>query len=69
MTWNNVMKTLRISGQAVGRMLLKRFEDVKPLTKEEAERVQLALENSGVPDATTRLTAGFSRILLKQVTQ
>ena len=45
------------------------LQDVKPLTKEEAERVQYALENSDVHDATTRFSAGFSRIILKQETE
>jgi hypothetical protein len=68
MKWNAVMK-MRISPQAVARTILSNFETVKPLTKEEAEQVQLALNNSGVTDATTRLTAGFSRAVLKMITQ
>ena len=66
--WNTVMK-MRISPQAVARTILSNFETVKPLTKEEAERVQLALDKSGVPQATVRYNAGFSRALLKMITQ
>ena len=69
MTWVSTMKTLRISAQAVARTLLSNFETVKPLSKDEAERIQTALEKSGVPDAATRLNAGWSKILLKAVTQ
>lgn len=65
----NIMQTLRVSAQAVARIILRNFEKVKPLTPGEAERVFLALENAGVEDASTRLTATIGRILLKEVTQ
>ena len=63
------MKTLRLSARAVARSILANLSTVEPLTKEEAERIQLALDNSGVQDATTRLNAGFTRIVLKRVTE
>ena len=69
MTWYTVMKTLRVSAQAVARTILRNFENVKPLSKDEAMRIQYALENSGVQDATTRLSAGIGRIFLKTVTK
>jgi len=65
--WDTIMN-MRISAQAVARTILSNFEQVKPLTKEEAERVQFALEKCGVEDATSRFVAGFSKLILKQVT-
>lgn len=61
------MNRLRIAPQAVARSLLDNYGKQKPLSKEEAERIQLALENSGVDEATTRLTAGFAKLLLAQL--
>lgn len=67
--WVFIVKTLRLSARGVARSILANLSQVKPLTKEEAERIELALKESGVPDATTRFSAGFTRIVLKQVTQ
>ena len=58
----------RINPQAVARTLLSNFDKQKPLTIEEAERIQFALQKSGVPDATNRLSAGFARLILNQIT-
>ena len=68
MTWYAVMNRFRVSAQAVARTILRNYEPVKPLDKQEAEQVFLALENSGVQDAATRLNATWSRILLKAIT-
>ena len=65
--WYTVM--MKLSARAVARTLLTTFETHKPLTTQEAEQVRLALEESGVTDAATRLNATWSQILLKQVTQ
>ena len=65
--WATIME-MRISAQAVARTILRGFEQVEPLSPEEARRVQFALENSGVQDATTRFVAAFSKVILKQVT-
>lgn len=62
------MKRLRLSAQAVARTLVRNFEPYKPLTKAEAAKVQLALENSGVDQASSRLAAGFARLVLTQIT-
>ena len=69
MKWVLIMAKLRLSSRGVARTLLHTFEDYRPLTKKEAEQVRLALENSGVPEAATRLNATWSKILLKAVTQ
>lgn len=58
---------LRISQKAVCRSLLAVYENKAPLTEVEAEQVRIALENSGVRNATTRLIAGYARLILKQV--
>ena len=63
------MNRLRISPQAVARSLLSVFDSQQPLSKSEAERVHLALENCGVHDAESRLSAGFIRVALKAVTE
>jgi hypothetical protein len=64
--WKFIM-TRRISAHAVARTLLGNFEKHRPLTKSEAERIRLALRLSGVDDATNRLTAGFARLILREV--
>ncbi len=68
-SWVHIMNTLRVSAQAVARTILSNFENVKPLTRDEARRIQSALENSGVPNATTRLNATWGKIVLKAVTE
>ena len=68
-SWVHTMNKLRVSAQAVARTLLRNFETVKPLTRDEAKRIQSALENSGVPNATTRLNATLGKIVLKAVTE
>jgi len=61
------MKRLRISPQAIARTLLSKLDNHKPLTKAEAAKIQLALDNTGIDDAATRLNAGWSRVLLKRI--
>ena len=68
MLWINVMRAIRISPAGVARTLLRNLDSLKPLNSVEAAAVRDALEKSGVNDATNRLAAGFSRIILKQVT-
>ena len=65
-SWYMVMK-IRISTHAVARTLLGNYNQHKPLTKMEAARVRIALENSGVHDANNRLNAGFARLILTEV--
>ena len=62
------MRKLRVSPKATARILLNQFKADK-LTKSEAERISYALENCGVKDATTRLVAGYARLLLTEVTE
>jgi hypothetical protein len=64
--WKFIM-TRRLNAKAVARNLLVNYEGHKPLTKCEADRVRLALRLSGVDDATNRLTAGFARLILREV--
>lgn len=55
------MNTLRVAPKAVCRQLLNTLETHKPLTRGEEARILLALENSGVQDATNRMLASLSR--------
>ena len=69
MSWNTVMAKLIINKQAEARKLLSIFASHKPLNKSEAERINIALESSGVEEAATRLNAGWARLLLQRVAQ
>jgi len=66
--WEHIMNK-RINPASVARTLLSNLDKHQPLNKREAERVRVALENCGVPEATTRLQAGLTRIVLKTVTE
>ena len=69
--WAYIMTKRRLSAKGVARTLLHTFEDHKPLSASEAERVSYALESvsNDVPDALERLVASYARLLLKQVTE
>jgi len=69
MLWINVMKRLRISHQATARQLKGVYGRHTPLTEIEAARARLALENTGIPNAVTRFSAGFIRAVLEAVTE
>ena len=67
-TWIIAMK-MKLSARAQARILLEAFNHYQPLSPEEAAKVRLSLENSGVPDASTRLNATWSKIILQRVAQ
>jgi len=56
-----------LSTTAKARKLLSTYAGVKPLSKAESARIALALKNSGVKQATTRIAATFSKLVLKEV--
>lgn len=60
---------MRISTKAVARTLLGNFAKHRPLNKDEAKRINIALERSGVENAATRLNAGWARLLLERITE
>ncbi len=57
----------RIDKAGIARLHLVRLRGIKELDRDEARRIDIALRNSGVEDATTRLNAGFSRLILKTI--
>ncbi len=63
------MDKLNLNTAASARILQGTFAKIPALNKQEAERINIALKNSGVEDAVTRLNAGFALILLEQVAQ
>ena len=67
--WKHVIMNMRISAHAVARTLLGNYEKHTPLTATEAARVRLALENTGIPNAVSRFSAGFIRAVLEAVTE
>jgi hypothetical protein len=69
MVWITAIMKRTLSARAVARTLLATFEPHKPLSEKEAERVRVALERSGVPEAATRLNATWSKIILRSVTE
>jgi len=56
-----------IDKAGIARLHLVRLRGIKKLDPDEARRIDIALQNSGVEDATTRLTAGFNRLILKTI--
>jgi len=57
----------RLNTSAAARQLLTRYENHKRLSKAEAARIALALKNSGVQNANSRLAAGFARLVLGEI--
>lgn len=57
----------RINPQAVCRQLLARLEDQETLTASEQAKVEHALQNCGVPNATTKVLTGASRTVLQML--
>jgi len=57
----------RIAHAAVARTHLAKLRGIKKLDKDEARRIDIALKRSGVEDATSRLAAGFNRLVLKTI--
>jgi hypothetical protein len=58
MVWITAIMKRTLSARAVARTLLATLE-----------RVRVALERSGVPEAATRLNATWSKIILRSVTE
>jgi len=69
MLWNTAMQKLRISHQANVSQLKGVYGRHTPLTEIEAARARLALENTGIPNAVSRFSAGFIRAALEAVTE
>ena len=63
------MTKLTINPQVNARQLKGVYDSQKPLTEIEAARARLALENTGIPNAVTRFSAGFIRAVLEAVTE
>lgn len=67
--WNHVMRKIRLNPVAVARTILTNLNNQPPLSKDEMERVRVALENSGVPNAASRYAATQGKIYLTAITE
>ena len=67
MSWQEATTMFRVNPQAVCRQLLAQIEDQETLSADEQEKVELALKNCGVPNATTRVLTGASRTVLQML--
>jgi len=60
-SWNTMMRKLRVHPGAVARQLLANLKTHKPLTSEEESKIIRAIESTGVENATDRMLASLSR--------